>query len=299
MDPSSRKASEGKGGNVRKMLSLLCVAFVLLVGVVPVRAQGILRGGYMPSSPDGWYYYLQGDQVHMLQADTMNWIGETMNIGRRAQFRRVTDDLIGYGPYFGLQGSGSRGFYPMYQCSSKGRRWERGIGTAFITTAIGAAVAGKKGALIGAGVGGGYALYKDASCRPVQNQMVVIDDPSDLTNGGVVPMPQVSSGRENRENGWNQRLRNQANSGNSWFGNHRGCQEQGMFTLKNESGEAVRVFQNGKPFAVLQSRQSECGDPFAEYDAEMVVAVSDGYTARVQIVRAKPEGRQGGIWVWQ
>lgn len=279
------------------------VVFVFLFGVAPVQAQGILRGGYLPSSPEGWYYYLTGDQVHMLQADNIEYVRQTMNIGRRAQFRRVTDDMVGYGSHIGLQGPS--GFYPMYQCSSKGRRWERGIGTTLITTAIGAAVAGKKGAAIGAGVGAGYALYKDSACQPVQNQMVVIDDPSDLAGAnGVVQMPQMTFGlpaQASRENGWNQRLRNQANAGgnSSWFGSQSSCQEQGMFTLKNESGEAVRVFQNGKPFAVLRPRQSECGDPFSEYDAEMVVAVSDGFTARAQIVRAKPEGRQGGVWVWR
>lgn len=193
---------------MRKMLSL-GVVFVFLFGVAPVQAQGILRGGYMPSSPEGWYYYLIGDQVHMLQADNIDYIRRTMNIGRRAQLRRVTDDMISYGSHVGLQGP--QGFYPMYQCSSKRRRWERGIGTTLITTAIGVTVAGKKGAAIGVGVGAGYALYKDSACQPVQNQMVIIDDPSDLSGAdSIVQMPQTTSGREN---GWNQRLRQQQTAG--------------------------------------------------------------------------------------
>lgn len=278
---------------MRRMLSSF-VVFVLLVGVMPAQAQGVWGGGYTPSSLEGWWYYLQGDQVHMLQADMVNWVGETMNIGRRA---RLTDDLMFYKGQFGLHGP--RGFYPMYQCSSVGRRWERGIGTTLITTAIGAAVAGKKGAAIGAGVGAGYALYKDSACEPVQNQMVVIDDPSDLAGApqsGLMPSQMSPS----RENGWNERLRNQANAGgNPWFGSYRGCQERGMFTLKNESGEIMRVYQNGQPYVVLTPRQSECGEPFAEYDAEVISAVADGYTATTGVARAKPEGRSGGVWVWR
>ena len=55
---------------MRKMFALI-VAFVFVAGVAPVQAQGILRGGYMPSSPEGWYYYLSGNQVMMLQADNL------------------------------------------------------------------------------------------------------------------------------------------------------------------------------------------------------------------------------------
>jgi len=194
---------------MRKMFVFVAV-FALLIDVVPVQAQGILRGGYMPSSPEGWYYYIIGDQVHMLQADNIEYVRRTMNIGRNAQFRRVTDDLVGYDSYVGLRGQ--RGFYPMYQCSSKGRRWERGIGTTLITTAIGAAVGGKKGALIGAGVGGGYALYKDSSCRTVQNsQIQIVGLESGDNQTMVVQSPQqMTSGREN---GWNQRLRQQQTGG--------------------------------------------------------------------------------------
>src|SRR3989338_6510504 len=119
---------------MRKMFALI-VAFVFVAGVAPVQAQGILRGGYMPSSPEGWYYYLSGNQVMMLQADNLNMVSQFMNQGRRAQYRRVTDDLVGYGSYVGL--NGPQGFYPMYQCASKGRRIERAIGTTLITTAIG------------------------------------------------------------------------------------------------------------------------------------------------------------------
>jgi len=86
---------------------------------------------------------------------------------------------------------------------------------------------------------------------------------------------------------------------NFWFGQSQsGCQAGGQFTLKNESGEFVRVFRGDQPFAVLRPRQSVCGDP-AEYEAEVIVAVRDGYVATTGVVRSKPEGRRGGVWVWR
>jgi len=199
---------------MRNLISSAFVALMLLVGIVPVQAQGvgILGGGYMPSSPEGWYYYLTGNQVMMLQADNLNMVSQFMNQGRRAQMRRVTDDLVGYGPYVGL--NGPQGFYPMYQCSSTRRRWERGIGTTLITTAIGAAVGGgKRGAAIGAAVGGGYALYKDSSCRTVQNSQIQVVglDPDNQTM--VVQPPMSSQMPSGRENGWDNVLRNQKAGG--------------------------------------------------------------------------------------
>jgi len=285
---------------VRKAQIALIVVFVFLAGVVPVQAQGILRGGYRPSSWEGWYYYIIGDQVHMLQADNIEYVRRTMNIGRRAQMRRVTDDLAQSGPYVGLPGQ--NGFYPLYQCS-KGQRLRRGIGTALLGAGVGYIVGHTtkfgewEGALTGAGIAGGLALYLDANkCSPVNNQMVVIDDPSDVQSEQA---PQVRPA-QGRNNGWNERLRDQANAGgNPWFGSYRGCLEQGLFTLKNETGEVIRVYQNGQPFAVLGPRDSECGEPFASYDAEAISAVSDGYTATAGVARSKPEGRKGGVWIWR
>ena len=104
---------------------------------------------------------------------------------------------------------------------------------------------------------------------------------------------------DSSENGWNSRMRERSNSGDSWFNGRPNCRERGMFVLKNESGETIRVFQDGQPYAVIRPNRSKCGDPFAEYEAEAIVAVSDGYTARASMVRAKPEGQSGGVWVWR
>ena len=276
---------------MRKMFALI-VAFVFVAGVAPVQAQGILRGGYMPSSPEGWYYYLSGNQVMMLQADNLNMVSQFMNQGRRAQSRRVTGALVGYGSYFGLRGP--QGFYPMYECSSGGRRWERGIGTTIITTAIGAAVGGKKGAAIGAAVGGGYALYKDSSCRTVQNsQIQIVGLESD---GAMIVQPPIQQAPS--RNGWDQRLRDQANSG-LLFGSQRGCLEQGLATLKNDGRNPLRVYQNGNPYVDLLPRRSECGDPDASYEAEVISMVVDGFTGTSGRARTRPEGRDGLVLVWR
>lgn len=285
---------------MRKLIWLFTViVFAFLAGVVPASAQGvgIWGSGYRPSSLDGWRYYFQGDQVHMLQADMVNWVGETMRIGQRANARYVAENLVQNGPYIGL--NGPRGFYPLYQCG-KGQRIGRYAVDIGIGALLGAIIGGKKGAAIGGGLGTAVAVREDLKCWTVQNKMVVIDDPSDLAGGGDdgsgsdVPMPQSG-----RENGWNQRLRNQALESNSWFGSQPSCLDQGMFTLRNESGEAILVFKDGQPFAVLRPRQSKCGDPFAAYDAEIVSAVTNGYTATAGLARAKPEGRSGGVWVWR
>ena len=284
---------------MRRLLLSFVVA-VLLVGVVPVQAQGILRGGYMPSSPEGWYYYLSGNQVMMLQADNVNMVSQIMGIGRRAQVRRVTDDLVGYGPYVGL--NGPQGFYPMYQCASKGRRIERAIGTTLITTAIGyiggrvAGGNGKEGAIIGAVAGGGYALYKDSTCAPVQNSQVKVVGLGSGDGTMVVQPPQASSGREN---GWNERLRDQANRGGSLFGSYRGCLEQGLVTLKNEGRNPVQVYQNGTWYVDLLPRRSECGDPDASYEAEGISTIVEGFTGTSGRVRTRPEGRDGLVLVWR
>jgi hypothetical protein len=118
------------------------------------------------------------------------------------------------------------------------------------------------------------------------------------------PQPPPTYYRENdspdRENGWNERLRDQANNaGGLWFGSRPSCRERGLFTLKNESGEVIRIYKNDQRSKVLLPGRSGCGDPSAEYEAEKVVAVSDGYIARAETRRAKPEGRSGGVWVWQ
>jgi len=134
---------------------------------------------------------------------------------------------------------------------------------------------------LGLGVVAGALVYGALSNR--DNQAAV---PPPTGGGGFQPS---SSGFNNS---WNERLRDQ------WF-DDQGCQKDGKFTLKNESGEFIRVYKDGWSFTVLRPRESTCGDPFASYEGEVVVAVSDGYTATTDVARSKPEGRKGGVWVWR
>ncbi|MBI4158221.1 MAG: hypothetical protein HY505_01175 [Candidatus Yanofskybacteria bacterium] len=195
---------------MRKILAFV-VVFAFLASIVPVQAQGvgIMGGGYRPSSWEGWWYYLQGDQVHMLQADQIDFVRRSMNMGRNAQFRRVTDNLVPYGDYVGLRNG--RDFYPLYQCG-KGQRIVRAASTMAITTTVGVLLGGKRGAGYGAVIGGAYAAHKDTQCWGVQNKNVqVVGLESD---GAMVVQPpsQAPTGlpvQAGRENGWNQRLRQQ------------------------------------------------------------------------------------------
>lgn len=256
---------------MKRMLAFV-VAFVLLVGVTPAQAQGLLGGGYRPSSLDGWYYYIRGDRVHMLQAEQVNFVAETLNIDRRA-IRPVTEDIAQSGPYVGLQGQ--KGFYPMYKCS-RSQRWLRGGGITLLATAIGYAIGHTtkygewEGAATGFGAGAGLAMYLDANkCAPIQNQMVVIDDPSDLgDDDGDQPTPRTS-GVSGRENGWNEILREQR------YGN----QPQIPARVELEWQMLRNEFQGVTIYARVQG-----------FDPSKSIVISPGQTETVQI----PRGAQ--IW---
>ena len=57
---------------MRKSLFVFVVLAVLGVAI-PANAQGV-RYGYIPTSPEGWYYMVQGDQVGMLTADNLGMV---------------------------------------------------------------------------------------------------------------------------------------------------------------------------------------------------------------------------------
>lgn len=112
-------------------------------------------------------------------------------------------------------------------------------------------------------------------------------------NQTAPPPPSYDNSVPREENGWNSRLREQ---GGQSLWSRRKCDG---FRLKNETGETIRVYKDDEPYVIVRPGRAGCGDPFAEYTAEVVAAVSDGYTARAHIVRAKPEGQSGGVWVWR
>lgn len=285
---------------MRKAMFVLVIVFVLLAGVAPVQAQGVglLGGGYRPSSWEGWMYYLQGDQVSMLQADNLAMVDRMMGMGRRAQLRRVTDDLAWNGAYYGL--NTQRGFYPLARCN-KGQRIGRYAADVGIGTLIGVIAGGKKGAAYGAGLGTAVAVREDLQCWGVRNNKVkVVGLPDDDDEMMIVDPPTGGPQTPDRPvNGWNQRLREQANSGNLLFGSQRGCMEQGMATLKNEGRNPISVYQDGTHYVDLLPRRSECGDPRASYEAEVLTMVVEGYAGTMDTARRKPEGRDGLVLVWR
>jgi len=109
----------------------------------------------------------------------------------------------------------------------------------------------------------------------------------------------MSQAPPRRPNGWDNVLRNQANSGGLLFGSYRGCLEQGLATLKNDGRNPLRVYQDGSPYVDLRPRQSECGDPYASYEAEVISMVVDGFTGTADHARRRPEGRDGLVLVWR
>ena len=246
----------------------LAFVFALLAGVTPANAQ-IFAGQYGPAD--------QLLQSNLNMVDRWMWYG----------------DMYGY----------TRGgqFYGMYD--RFGRRLSRPVRIAIAGAEIGATIGamtghGWKGTAIGAGIGAAPGLLAWAFSKrgDDDDKEVVVDLPDQIP-----PMPQtaqVSSG-PGRENGWNPRLREQANSGGSLFGSHRGCLEQGMATLKNEGRNPMQVYQNGTWYVDLLPRQSECGDPRASYEAEVLSMVVDGFSGTADTVRTKPEGRDGLVLVWR
>lgn len=247
---------------MRELLSFVVVC-VFVAGVAPVQAQ-IFGGQYGPA-----------DQL----------LRSNLN---------MVDRWMWYGNMYGYTRGGQ--FYGMYD--RNGRRLSRPVKIAIAGAELGATIGyakgGGKGALIGAGLGAAPGLLAWAFSRGDNDDEMVVELPDQIP-----PMPQTAQMPSGRENGWNQRLREQANAGNLLFGSRRGCLEQGMATLKNEGGNPIRVHQNGVPYAYLPPRRSECGDPLASYEAEVLTMVVNGNSGSAEFVRRKPEGRDGLVLVWR
>jgi len=237
-----------------------------------------------------------------LQADQIDFVRRSMNMSRNAQFRRVTDDLVPYGGYYGLRGP--QGFYPLYKCG-KGQRIGRYAVDTGVGTLIGALLGGKKGAAIGGGLGAAVAVREDLSCWAVQNnnvQIVGLDPGDNQTMVVQSPMSQVPL--TGRENGWNQRLRDTFSGGSD----SAGCLQAGLATLHNASREILGVFvedssprYGDKPLEVLVPGQRECADPDLRYEAwiRQTAVSADGWVGGTQHTPRRPEAQPGMILVWR
>ena len=130
-----------------KKLASAFVVLVFLVMAVPASAQGI---GYIPTSPEGWWYKIQGNQVMMLQADNLGMVRDFQRQG----YRSARDDMRWNGSAYGLS-MANGGFYPMYDRNMRpmGSR-EATVTGAAIGAAVGYGVTGNtRGTAIGAAGG--------------------------------------------------------------------------------------------------------------------------------------------------
>ncbi|HEY4474458.1 MAG TPA: hypothetical protein VJC06_00855 [Candidatus Paceibacterota bacterium] len=156
-----------------KKLSL--AVFVLAIAMaVPASAQRI---GYIPQTPEGWYYKIQGNQVQMLAADNLGMVRGLGNQLRRSEIRSLADDLRWNGSAYGIDTD--RGFYPMYDRNMRpmGRR-EATITGAAIGAAIGYGVSGNgRGTAIGGAAGAIVGLLTRRGKNQNQRDDVIVTPP--------------------------------------------------------------------------------------------------------------------------
>ena len=88
------------------------------------------------------------------------------------------------------------------------------------------------------------------------------------------------------------------------FNRRQNCLQEGLVTLKNETGELLKVFIEGqyqKPEYVLQPRVPQCAQPDLRYVAQTkeTVVSSDGWVGGTDHAPVKPERRPGLVLVWR
>lgn len=155
----------------KSFFASLVVVLTILTSAVPASARD-----YFPTSPDGWWYKIQGNQVMMLEADNLEMINQIQRQG----YRSLGSSLRWNGSAYGLP-MGGGGFYPMYdrQMQPMGRR-EATVTGAAIGAGIGYGVSGNaQVTAIGAGVGAliGLATHRGNSNNR-NDKNVVVTPPS-------------------------------------------------------------------------------------------------------------------------
>ena len=125
---------------IKRLVSF--VVLIVLASAIPANAQAI-RWGYIPQTPEGWYYLVNGDQVGMLTADNIGMVRGLTNQLRRAEIRSLSESLMWNGTAYGV--NTARGFHPMYDRDRRpltGRqRIERGAGIVLAVDGVRRAIA--------------------------------------------------------------------------------------------------------------------------------------------------------------
>ncbi len=167
--------------NMKKVFGIITfVVLAILAMAVPANARAI-RYGYIPQTPDGWYYLVNGDQVGMLTADNLGMVRGLTNQLRRSEIRSLSDDLIWNGAAYGI--NTTRGFYPMYDRNMRpmGRR-EAAITYGAIGAGIGYGISGNgRGTAIGAAGGAivGLLTHRGKNSNQRDNGVIVTPPPTE------------------------------------------------------------------------------------------------------------------------
>ncbi len=276
------------------------VVLAILASAIPASAQ-FARSGYIPQTPDGWYYAIQGDQVMMLTADNLGMVRNLTN-----ELRSVGPDLRWNGSAYGLPTSNG-GFYPMYdrnrQPLSGRQRIERGAGIVVAADGVRRIINNPRGAAGWIEAAVGAVLVNDSRYRgQPRNQQ--------RDNGSVVVPPPQSGGQRDHEvrtgpDGIPVAIGTRPGATSPFWGSGANdrpdCMSQEMITLDNQSSGPLRVFRNGERFEILLPKKQVCAPLEGNYTGEIVGTVvgSDGLTGRVGEAPAKPESRPGLILVWR
>lgn len=256
---------------MRKSLFVF-VVLAILASTVPASAQRI---GYIPQTPDGWYYRFVGDNVQMLTADNLGMVRGLTDQLRRSNIRSLTDDLRWNGSAWGLQTT--RGFYPMYDRDRKPMSKKK---AAIVYGTIGAVGGELVGRYVGAGttrnqitstiVGAGVGALVGALTHRGNNKDVVVAPPHD--GGG---QQSVRIARDGTPVAVGARPRNRNVQSSLGIGN----QPDGMTRRAvNRTGMEIVVFHKGD-----DPRTSEPVEVIARNQPWTVPLSSDGYDVYVLI----------------
>lgn len=250
---------------MKKSLFVLVVLAILSMAI-PANAQGV-RYGYIPTSPEGWYYMVQGDQVGMLTADNLAMVRQYSNQLPRS----LSGDLRwnGVAAAYGIQTAS--GFLPMYdrnkQPLSGRQRIERGAGIVLAVDGVRRIINNPRGAAGWIEAAVGAVLVNDSRYRgQPKNQR---------DNGTVVVPPQDQQGVRvgpdgipvmvgNRPNGGYQPVAGSVQPGPRW-------------TIRNGTGGKGELLDGDQFIKVLEPGETySASNPQTGYRLMILVPTDQG-----------------------